>query len=76
MEMLWLIFMAFSICCGSLLGKAMFQKKRQRRSLPGSQDRQLCFLNFLSEFLGEIASCGQNNVVVCVLPGGEIHGRK
>lgn len=76
MEMLWLIFMAFSICCGSLLGMAMFQKKRQRESLPGSQNRKVCFLNFLSEFLREIASYVQHYVVVCVLPGGEIHGRK
>lgn len=76
MEMLWLIFMAYSICCGSLLGMAMFPKKRQRKSRPESQERQVCFLNFLSEFLREIASYGQNNVVVCVLPGGEIHGRK
>ena len=76
MEMLWLIFMAFSICCGSLLGWAIFQRKRQRESLPGSQHRQVCFWNFLSEFLRESPGYVPGYVVVCRLPGGEEHGRK
>ena len=76
MEMLWLIFMAFSICCDSSLGRAIFQRKRQRELLPGSQNRQVCFLNFLSEYFGEKRSNKKIDVVVLVLPGGEEHGRK
>ena len=76
MEMLWLIFMAFSICCGSSLGKAIYPRKRQRKSLPGSQHRQVCLLNILSEFLSEIPGFAKTYVVVCRLPGGEKHDRK
>ena len=75
MEMLWLIFMAFSICYGNSLGMAIFQRKRQRKLLPGSQHRQVCFWNFLSEFLSDIPGYVTSDVVVCRLPGGEEHGR-
>ena len=76
MEMLWLIFMAFSICCDSSLGRAIFQRERRKELPPESQNRQVCFLNFLSEFLSEIPGYVQCHVVVCRLPGGEKHGRK
>lgn len=76
MEMLWLIFMAFSICCGSSLGRAIFQRERRKESPPESQNRQVCFLNFLSEFLSEIPGFAKPYVVVCEVPGGEEYGRK
>lgn len=75
MEMLWLIFMAFSICCDSSLGKAIYQRKRRRELQPGSQNRPVCFLNFLSEFLSDIPGYVRCHVVVCRLPGGEEHGK-
>lgn len=76
MEMLWLIFMAFSICCGSLSEKAIFQRERRKELPSESQNRQVCFLNFLSEFFGEFAGYVETDVVVLVLPGGEEHGGK
>ena len=75
MEMLWLIFMAFSICYGNSLGMAIFQRKRQRKLLPGSQHRQVCFWKFLSEFLHDIPGFERPYVVGCRLPGGEEYGR-
>lgn len=75
MEMQWLIFMAFSICCGSLLGKAIFQRERRNELPPESQNGQVCFWNFLSEFLSDIPGYVTSGVVVCRLPGGEEHGR-
>ena len=75
MEMLWLIFMAFSICCGNSLGMAIFQRERRKESPPELQNRQVCFLNFLSEFLSRIPGYVQCHVVVCRLPGGEELGR-
>lgn len=76
MEMLWLIFMAFSICCDSSLEKAIYQRKRRKELPPESQNRQVCFLNFLSEFFREIPGYVPCYVVACELPGGEEHGRK
>lgn len=76
MEMLWLIFMAFSICCGSSLGRAIFQRERRKESPPELQNRQMCFLNFLSEYFGENRSNKKTDVVVLVLPGGEEDDRK
>ena len=76
MEMLWLIFMAFSICFGSLSEKAIFQRERRKELPSESQNRQVCFWNFLSEFFSEFAGYVKTDVVVLVLPGGEGHGGK
>lgn len=76
MEMLWLIFMAFSICCGSLSEKAILQRERRNELPSESQIRQVCFWNFLSEFISDIPGYVQCHVVVCRLPGGEEYGRK
>ena len=75
MEMQLLIFMAFSICFGNSLGMALFQRKRRNELPPESQNRTVCFWNFISEFLSDIPGYAQSYVIVCRLPGGEEYGR-
>jgi hypothetical protein len=55
---------------------AIFQRERRKESPPELQNRQVCFLNFLSEFLSRIPGYVQCHVVACRLPGGEEYGRK